>query len=72
MSAGKDVECELFVSFGFPDDWRLVVFLLLLLVLFFLVVIAVGVSRRHRVIYEAGKPLVGQDKNVLKHALPPR
>jgi hypothetical protein len=45
---------------------------LLLLVLFFLVVIAVGVSRRHRVIYEAGKPLVGQDKNVLKHALPPR
>jgi hypothetical protein len=69
MSAGKDVECELFVSFGF---WRLVVFLLLLLVLFFLVVIAVGVSRRHRVIYEAGKPLVGQDKNVLKHALPPR
>src|SRR5262249_15871390 len=59
-----------------PDDWRLIVPLLVLVVvlvvvLFFVLIIAVGVSRRHRVIYEAGKPPVGQNKNVLRHALSP-
>jgi sorbitol-specific phosphotransferase system component IIC len=48
--------------FGFPDDRGLIVplLVLLLLVLFFLVIIAVGVSRRHRVIYDVGKPPVGK------------
>src|SRR5262249_16951937 len=36
-----------------------------------LVIIAVGVSRRHGVIYEASKPPAGQDQNVLGHVLPP-
>jgi hypothetical protein len=60
------------VGCGHTDDWRLIVpLLVLLLVLFFLVIIAVRVSRRHRVTNEAGKPPVGQDKNVLRHALSP-
>src|SRR5262249_7453053 len=33
-------------------------------------IIAIGISRRHRVIYDAGKPPLGQDKNVLRHGLP--
>src|SRR5215472_6892704 len=51
--------CRLFVGFGFPDDWRLIVPLLILFVLF--VIVVVGVSRRHRVIHDGGKPPVGQD-----------
>src|SRR5262245_3714306 len=61
--------CRLFVGFGFPDDWRLIVPLLILFVLFvFFVIVVVGVSRRHRVIHDGGKPPVGQDKNVVRHA----
>jgi hypothetical protein len=47
---------------GFSDDWRLIVPLLLVVVvvvvvvLFLVVIIPVGGSRRHRVIYGAGKP----------------
>src|SRR5215831_7052161 len=39
--------CRLFVAFGFPDDWRLIVPLLVLFVFF--VIVVVGVSRWSRV-----------------------
>jgi hypothetical protein len=60
--------CGLFVGLRFPDDWRLIVALLILLIFIFFVIIVVGISRRHRVIHEGGKPPIGQDKNVLSHA----
>jgi hypothetical protein len=60
------------IGSGRKIDWRLIVpLLVLVVVLFFVLIIAVGVSRRHRVIYEDGKPPVGQNKNVLRHALSP-
>src|SRR5215813_12299346 len=41
--------CRLFVAFGFPDDWRLIVPFLVLVLFVFFVIIVVRVSRWGRV-----------------------